>query len=935
MRSPPARTGILAAVLVASALATSASGLPTTIEECDARVRDRPDWLDSFQCYQMYTEVTGDSKLALARLETAAASRPENPRAVLALATMLQFRNAARANELGLRALELFEREGDVPGRAWAHYRLLGFYSTQLRLEEAEEHAERAIELAEAAGAHPLLMAARVERARMELNRDDLSAAWLMLRGLEMEPGLSEATLDARTKAMQLLAQAAERLGLTKTAHDYARRAVAYAEEYDNPRLLEANLIVLADAAAELSLQGRIDPEEALAVARRAVEMAVERGSTFGELTGRMTLAKLSAESGDPVAALEHLRHVEQASHANPFCRHFTSYARMNMGSTLLAADPSRADEAIEMLRGAVEAASTYGTRYHLLETLLALVNARLQTGPTEAAIEAALDTLDAVEYLTDRQTGEEGGARLLAVYAPTYHAVIDFLLEPPGRSFNSEEIELAFTVSERLRARRLLAHLNAVREGEDTASAAGGRREEVLAEIARIQLELLASIPLPERREQAESELQRLELEEQSLRGQLQQEDFALGVPRWEELVTLPQLIDALGEDEAVLSFVVSPGGARSWLFVVSQAGARAHPLPDHDTLRDAIDFWIGVLQREDGTDGPGATRLYRDLLGDALHELRPSVERLVVIPDGPLHGMPFDALRDGEDARTLVEDFEVTLVPSATLWLRLREKSDDTTRPRALVLADPALARGAGWSVEQRTAVPSAQSIGRLPHARAEARSALRSLNGHGELRLGPDASEAYLKHADLGQFGLLHVAAHAVVNELEPARTAILLAPGDESQDGLLQAREITDLDLDGALVTLSACRSAGGVVMVGEGVMGLARSFFQARAATVIGGLWPLHDRDTAELMAEFYRHLGNGRSVAGALTEAKREMIRKGKPTSAWAGLVVLGAGNQTPWPAGSGRPSHARGVLIASAALVVAIGAGLFFLRRA
>lgn len=85
------------------------------------------------------------------------------------------------------------------------------------------------------------------------------------------------------------------------------------------------------------------------------------------------------------------------------------------------------------------------------------------------------------------------------------------------------------------------------------------------------------------------------------------------------------------------------------------------------------------------------------------------------------------------------------------------------------------------------------------------------------------------------------------------------------------------------------------------MTGEGVLGLARSFFQARASAVVGGLWPVGDRETADLMSLFYRRLAAGDEVASALAYAKRERRRDGAPWSAWAGLVVLGDGALVPW----------------------------------
>jgi CHAT domain-containing protein len=162
------------------------------------------------------------------------------------------------------------------------------------------------------------------------------------------------------------------------------------------------------------------------------------------------------------------------------------------------------------------------------------------------------------------------------------------------------------------------------------------------------------------------------------------------------------------------------------------------------------------------------------------------------------------------------------------------------------------------------------------------------------------GRDASEAALKAADLRRYGVLHLAAHAVVDEERPERSAILLGPGAAAEDGLLQMREIVALRLADPLVVLSACRTAAGTVLEGEGVLGLARAFFQGGARTVVGSLWPLRDDEAERLFAAFYRRLAEGRSVAEALAEAKRERMRRGDPAAAWAGPVVLGDGDARP-----------------------------------
>jgi CHAT domain-containing protein len=193
--------------------------------------------------------------------------------------------------------------------------------------------------------------------------------------------------------------------------------------------------------------------------------------------------------------------------------------------------------------------------------------------------------------------------------------------------------------------------------------------------------------------------------------------------------------------------------------------------------------------------------------------------------------------------------------------------------------------------------------ERIGPLPHARREA-SDLRQRFRQAHLLVGTEATEHALKSSIAEPVKLLHIGAHAVVDWEHPERSAILLAPGDASEDGLLQTREIVDLSPGPHVVVLSACQSATGEVLEGEGPMSLARPFFVAGARAVLGSLWPLRDDEAATLFSDFYRHLAAGSTLAGALASARADRAAAGDPAAAWAGVVLLGDGDLVPFPGG-------------------------------
>jgi CHAT domain-containing protein len=266
----------------------------------------------------------------------------------------------------------------------------------------------------------------------------------------------------------------------------------------------------------------------------------------------------------------------------------------------------------------------------------------------------------------------------------------------------------------------------------------------------------------------------------------------------------------------------------------------------------------------------------------------LPPEVTRLIIAADGALHHLPFESLRATPASPPLGSKYEIVHVPSATLWRHWRTSARVTSAGRVLTLADPSIDG-------------SADRFGRLPHAREESRAIERAVSGSRAL-VGAAASEHALKTTDPATYDVLHFAAHAVADQTHPERSAVLLASGDRKEDGLLQAREIEGLGLDGRIVVLSACQTASGAVQSGEGVLSLARAFFEAGAHAVVGSRWPLRDADAAVLFDTFYRQLAGGRSLAEALKLTQDEARAAGRPAAVWAGLVLLGNGDLRPLP---------------------------------
>ena len=361
--------------------------------------------------------------------------------------------------------------------------------------------------------------------------------------------------------------------------------------------------------------------------------------------------------------------------------------------------------------------------------------------------------------------------------------------------------------------------------------------------------------------------------------------------------IVTAEAAAAALPDDRtALLEYVAGLDGAPSTVFVVTRRGVDARVLASAAPLVPTIERLVALI--EDGQDPRGpAGVLGTALLDSALALLPPTVTRLLVVPDGPLHRLPFDALRLA-DGHYLVERFTVGVVPSAgaLATLRARPPRPDTLGAAVLALGDPAFAREQGERVTRgelfRDAFDRSGGLPRLAAAGDEVRDVARYAPSS-VVRVRGEASEAFVKHTPLERFGVLHFATHALVDESTLARTALALSPGD-GEDGFLSPADLAALRLDANLVVLSACRTAGGVIVAGEGLQGLTAPLLEAGARSVVATQWRIGDRSTVQLVDEFYDAMAAGRPVAEALRTAKLAAIRRGAPPRDWAAFTVVG-----------------------------------------
>jgi tetratricopeptide (TPR) repeat protein len=661
----------------------------------------------------------------------------------------LLWNEPARSADLFAAAADLLAERGDALGEVRACSNRVLQLAKQGRQDEAAPSVQRAIRVAETSGDRLSLARARI-----------MEASYFIDRGEDL-PGAYRLLLDARDR-------------LTP----------------GDPYILRRDcLFHLAGLAMDLA---RLD--EAARLAQEAVDLAVSEHDTYFEASARYTLLRVVREKmhllpdgGDREKAEELARHAlavaEAAGHQETAGKahgilglltggseselHFhlcndlasrpsdRSHCRSLQARRLAAEDPQRArlllNEALDL---AEETDAPGAIAFAWRERMR--MSWRLDT--TGQAVQESMTALTAIELLRDLQAPTEGRAEIFANWASHYHWLAGRLLEEV-ESGDPQVLETAFTVQERMRARALI----------DSLQAAGA-----------------VSTP---------------------------QSGFA----------TLTQVRQILAPDEALLSFQIAPwedmvgdfaGGA--WLTVATRDGTAVHPLrsplAERTRLRPAVEVFSGLFTG-DGDDGDAAAALYRALLADGLSGLGPGIRRLVIVPDDVLHLLPFAALRPDPGAAPLASRYEVTVTPSATLWLQWRGEQPVVAGASALVLADPISPiqpippPAVAPASVRAAAFPSPAGLGALPWAREEGKAVLRHLGAGSRLLMGAEATEAYLKKGPV-PYGIVHFATHAWTSDNEPGRSFVLLAPGAPDEDGRLHPSEIVGLGLGGRIVVLSA-------------------------------------------------------------------------------------------------------------------------------
>lgn len=798
------------------------------------------------------------------------------------------------------RSLVVNRRLGDRASEAWALRSLGILYTMRGDCRQALIHIESARVLSDSLGSTEEVGNAHAALAYVHLSLGDLEQSrYHFVKALALAD--SARYDDLRRNAASGLTALYREAERPDEARRYGGRALAVARQWkDRSAILEA----LADLA-ELHLEGGHSDSARVALAECRQLLDDGNALLFG---ARVALLEARAAPTSAIAA-------------------------------------QRAEEALDL---AVQS----GLPEREWMAYLALADAQSALGDTAAALHSLESALAVVESLRRAVGSDELRRQMLRPPLAPYERLVAMRI---AGGHTGDPALQALAVTERARAQLLATRLRQANVQQEESRPNGPsstdneQERELLARIAYLQTRLQDGALAPAQRLEFLKETYEREDEVKLLRLRLAGTEAAYAEAAYPLVAEPASLLEALEPGELAISYFLGAGA--SYAFAVSRSGVAVHLLPDRRDLEERVQRFLRLRTTvaADAALRPPASALAR--AGRDLYALllspslagADSATALIIIPDGLLHSLPFAALQDERD--TLLGRRTISLAPSlrtlGSLCQRERVRRLKPP-PRIPMIAIGAEGGGGSFAPGERLLPYDGRVMDLLPGAKAEARQVAALFPGAVCLT-GKAATERSVRTSPLNAAGALHFAAHGHADARQVRRSSLVLnlPAGDPSvaaeidarhaaasaEDGLLQWDEIAALPLRAGLVTLSACRSAAGVLAGGEGVIGLTQAFLHAGAGCVLATLGDVRDDRALWFVTAFYEQWGRGLTAVAAL-RAVQARARTAPPFDEYtaAEFVLIGDGSVRISASPTARRSLAfpRWPLALAAAVVVA-----------
>jgi CHAT domain-containing protein len=756
--------------------------------------------------------------------------------------------------------------------------------------------------------------------------------------------------------ALNGLGQAYENLGEYPTAVQHFRRALTVFQESGNVDFASVTVCQIArvhKTAGDID-QALNDYKECLRLSRSAKKHRTEANALNA-------VAVIYASRGNRQQTVrQYGRILEFYQGIND--RRGQAVALNNVGDFFLGLGENQ--KAWDSYKRALPPSQEAGDPGVLIATLYNLARADRDLGALDDALLYIKQSLDIIEGLRTKVASPEFRTSYFAGVRKHYDLCIDILMQMdrhrPAQGFAVE----ALMVSEKARARSLIDIISEskadIRQGVTPEDLERERElQGLLRSQARYQMDLTVTGQNQNESSEVARQINQLEIQYQEIEGQLRNQN-----PRF-LMLTKPaplslERIQAELVDGNTIFLEYALGDRRSYLWAVTSQSIQSYELPARATLEDAgrevyklltarqqigekLDgSYQANVEASDGLYYEKALKLSQMLLGPLAEQL--GEKRLVVVTEGVLQYVPLDALPEPpkqiagqtnketqpdqpENSSPLIARHEIVTLPSISTLAAIRhEKSRARSSNKVVaVLADPVFSdkddrvesgkpNTAITSADQTPSQPALADferfardagVSRLVHSSEEADAILQTTAGDSAMvARGFAASRETAMSQRVGEYKILHFATHGFLNSEHPELSGLVLTMVDHDGrgiNGFMPLHDIYNLNLSADLVVLSACDTALGKDIKGEGLVGITGGFMSAGSKSVVASLWKVDDRATAALMAEFYKAmLQDGMPPVAALRSAKQS-IRQKKAWSApyfWAGFVLQGDYNQ-------------------------------------
>jgi len=500
------------------------------------------------------------------------------------------------------------------------------------------------------------------------------------------------------------------------------------------------------------------------------------------------------------------------------------------------------------------------------------------------------------------------------------YESIINLLFQIKEKKLLKSAEKDIFNFVEKAKARAFLECLAESRIDirENLSDELREEENRISGRISTIGLQLSAAHLVDNRKRELKEKLIREEDSYLRLISKMRAENPAIANLVSPEPCRLDQVQnDLLDAKTALIEYFL--GEQKSLMFFVTKNSIELYSLPPKQELENSLKAYLKYLSTAPLANFEGAkaaNRIYTEILFPLADKKYDGIKKLVIVPDGILYYLPFEALaleRKDRDFIFLISKYQVSYAPSSSVLFFLSDMATPRKYSQGLLaLGDPC------YRIESASSEPGKQksfknilsemylnqgfNFSEIPYARDEIEAISEYFPKHRKtIFLGKGAQEEVFKKMPFGDYQIIHFACHGFLDVKQPLRSALVLSlDGNKEEDGFLQVRELYNLRLKANLVILSACQTGKGLLENTEGILGLPRIFFYSGAKSVVSTLWSINDKSTAFFMRKYYLYLSKKCSKALALRYAKIDMIRSNYAHPFyWAGFVLNGEFDST------------------------------------